>query len=121
MQVLLLSKNTKFIMERGQSLKVASFLDPIIKEYASVSLNLLHFTLHRTNFHLNGLTELLPEMEHDFRGSSVGVVVCGPETMKESVASACQQNCRKAFKINSMDRKEHQPLVFSFHSLSFSL
>ncbi|CAO2826413.1 unnamed protein product [Amaranthus hypochondriacus] len=65
--------------------------------------------------------ELLPEMEHDFRGSSVGVVVCGPETMKESVASACQQNCRKAFKINSMDRKEHQPLVFSFHSLSFSL
>lgn len=48
-------------------------------------------------------------------GSNVGVMVCGPESMKESVASACQLS--ECFKLGV---KRTEP-CFSFHSLSFTL
>ncbi|ONI08237.1 hypothetical protein PRUPE_5G166400 [Prunus persica] len=44
-------------------------------------------------------------------GSDIGVLVCGPETMKESVASVCQKKC---------GAKKQKP-NFSFHSLNFTL
>lgn len=44
-------------------------------------------------------------------GSDIGVLVCGPETMKESVASICQKKC---------GAKKQKP-NFSFHSLNFTL
>ncbi|KAF3633999.1 putative pseudouridylate synthase [Capsicum annuum] len=48
--------------------------------------------------------------------SNVGVFVCGPETMKESVATTCQLPS-KAFQNEGQD---HKPF-FSFHSLNFTL
>ncbi|CAL9030982.1 unnamed protein product [Prunus brigantina] len=44
-------------------------------------------------------------------GSDIGVLVCGPETMKESVASICQKKC---------GAKKQKP-NFSFQSLNFTL
>ncbi|BFG32481.1 hypothetical protein CerSpe_187550 [Prunus speciosa] len=44
-------------------------------------------------------------------GSDIGVLVCGPETMKESVASICQKK---------WGAKKQKP-NFSFHSLNFTL
>ncbi|XP_021733549.1 ferric reduction oxidase 8, mitochondrial-like isoform X1 [Chenopodium quinoa] len=65
--------------------------------------------------------DLLQKMESEFKGSNVGVVVCGPESMKDSVASACQQKCRQAFKFNSKEQQQQQQPFFVFHSLNFSL
>ncbi|XP_043687052.1 ferric reduction oxidase 8, mitochondrial [Telopea speciosissima] len=48
--------------------------------------------------------------------SDVGVLVCGPESMKESVASFCQQNSQ-GLKIGAKKRKPN----FSFHPLNFAL
>ncbi|XP_056686173.1 ferric reduction oxidase 8, mitochondrial isoform X2 [Spinacia oleracea] len=61
--------------------------------------------------------DLLHKMEGELEGSNVGVVVCGPESMMESVASACQQKCSKPFKSGS---KKQQPF-FVYHSLNFNL
>ncbi|CAL9030975.1 unnamed protein product [Prunus brigantina] len=44
-------------------------------------------------------------------GSDIGVLVCGPETMKESEASICQKKC---------GAKKQKP-NFSFQSLNFTL
>ncbi|PSS07744.1 Ferric reduction oxidase [Actinidia chinensis var. chinensis] len=44
-------------------------------------------------------------------GSDVGVLVCGPEGMKESVASLCQMSAQG----------QRKKPYFSFHSLNFSL
>ncbi|XP_057726276.1 ferric reduction oxidase 8, mitochondrial [Arachis stenosperma] len=50
-------------------------------------------------------------------GSNIGVLVCGPESMKESVAAACRKesNC---FKFGGEKRTEP---CFTFHSLNFTL
>lgn len=61
--------------------------------------------------------EILSELESKFGGSTVGVVVCGPESMNESVALACQQKSQ-AFKMGP--KKEQQPF-FVFHPLNFTL
>lgn len=66
--------------------------------------------------------ELLHEMESEFSGSNVGVVVCGPESMKESVALACQRKCCQAFKLVSKKQQQQpQQPFFVFHSLNFSI
>ncbi|XP_021762849.1 ferric reduction oxidase 8, mitochondrial-like [Chenopodium quinoa] len=65
--------------------------------------------------------DLLRKMESEFKGSNVGVVVCGPESMKDSVASACQQKCRQAFNFDSKQQQQPQQPFFVFHSLNFSL
>ncbi|KAK4756269.1 hypothetical protein SAY87_006396 [Trapa incisa] len=46
-------------------------------------------------------------------GSNVGVLVCGPESMKESVATACQGTCL-------VSCTKGRP-KFNFHSLNFTL
>nr|GMD33001.1 ferric reduction oxidase 8, mitochondrial isoform X1 [Ipomoea batatas]GMD36224.1 ferric reduction oxidase 8, mitochondrial isoform X1 [Ipomoea batatas] len=53
--------------------------------------------------------DIFAEFRNESRGSYTGVFICGPESMKESVALACQlssQACKPQF---------------SFHSLNFSL
>ncbi|KAJ8752032.1 hypothetical protein K2173_001058 [Erythroxylum novogranatense] len=49
-------------------------------------------------------------------GSNVGVLVCGPRAMKESVASICQIKSQGL----NMGAKGNQP-YFNFHSLNFTL
>ncbi|OMP09353.1 Cytochrome b245, heavy chain [Corchorus olitorius] len=49
-------------------------------------------------------------------GSNIGVLVCGPETMKERVASLCQQKS-KCCKIADQNKKAY----LSFHALNFTL
>lgn len=49
-------------------------------------------------------------------GSEIGVLVCGPETMTEAVASLCQQKSR-CFEIANNKRKPY----LSFHALTFTL
>ncbi|KAL3512756.1 hypothetical protein ACH5RR_025473 [Cinchona calisaya] len=49
-------------------------------------------------------------------GSNAGVFVCGPESMKESVALLCKPNSR-AFWVDGQKKK----LSVSFHSLNFTL
>ncbi|KAL3835237.1 hypothetical protein ACJIZ3_009973 [Penstemon smallii] len=49
-------------------------------------------------------------------GSDIGVLVCGPEAMKESVASAC----RLSSLVSQRDAKENIT-NFTFHSLNFTL
>ncbi|XP_074316833.1 ferric reduction oxidase 8, mitochondrial [Silene latifolia] len=62
--------------------------------------------------------ELVADTAREFGESSVGVVVCGPETMKESVALACQQ---KSHAVKLMAKKQHRSTTFDFHSLNFTL
>ncbi|MED6218176.1 hypothetical protein PIB30_024501 [Stylosanthes scabra] len=50
-------------------------------------------------------------------GSNIGVLVCGPESMKESVAAACRKES-KCLKLGGGKRTEP---CFTFHSLNFTL
>ncbi|XP_058102508.1 ferric reduction oxidase 8, mitochondrial [Magnolia sinica] len=59
---------------------------------------------------------LLSDFSMQTEGSNIGVLVCGPESMQESVASACR---RYSHKFN-MDGRKRKP-SFSYNSLSFSL
>ncbi|XP_019105285.2 ferric reduction oxidase 8, mitochondrial isoform X2 [Beta vulgaris subsp. vulgaris] len=79
-------------------------------------------TLEEHEIHYGGrpvFEELLHKMESEFSGSNVGVVVCGPESMKGSVALACQQTCRQHNKADS--KRQQRPPFFVIHSLNFSL
>ncbi|WCJ36130.1 ferric reduction oxidase 8 [Euphorbia peplus] len=55
--------------------------------------------------------DVLSKFASESGGSDIGVLVCGPETMKESVASLCQ--------LQLQGFKGNKP-YFSFHSLDFS-
>ncbi|KAK6123543.1 hypothetical protein DH2020_042716 [Rehmannia glutinosa] len=56
--------------------------------------------------------ELFSNFSSECGGSDIGVLVCGPEAMKQSVALACRLGKRNA--------KGNRP-YFSFHSLNFTL
>lgn len=56
--------------------------------------------------------DLFAEFPNEMAGSEIGVMVCGPEAMKESVALICKQNSQGVQK-----KKPH----FRFHSLNFAL
>lgn len=60
--------------------------------------------------------DILGKFKNEACGSDIGVLVCGPESMKESVASACQQEseCLK------LGVKKTEP-CFTLHSLNFTL
>ncbi|KAG4942762.1 hypothetical protein AAZX31_17G082400 [Glycine max] len=60
--------------------------------------------------------DIFGKLHDESDGSNIGVLVCGPESMKESVAFACQQEseCFKA----SGKRTES---CFTFHTLNFTL
>ncbi|XP_015069972.1 ferric reduction oxidase 8, mitochondrial [Solanum pennellii] len=60
--------------------------------------------------------DIFSQLANESKGSSIGVFVCGPETLKESVATTCQL-LSNGFQSGGQD---HKPF-FSFHSLNFSL
>ncbi|KAJ4961779.1 hypothetical protein NE237_021689 [Protea cynaroides] len=66
--------------------------------------------------HRPNLRDLLSQFPIQSGGSDVGVIVCGPESMNESVASFCRQNSQ-GLNICANKRKPN----FSFHSLNFAL
>lgn len=70
--------------------------------------------LEEHEIHFGGrpnLQDILSKFPNETGGSNVGVLVCGPETLKESVATLCRKNS-PALKKNP---------YFSFHSLNFEL
>lgn len=81
-----------------------------VEEYRALEEHEIHFT-GRPNFQ-----EIFSTFSDEISGSSVGVFVCGPETMKESVASLCLLNLQ-GFKKGAQKRKPY----FSFHSLNFTI
>lgn len=60
--------------------------------------------------------DVFTQFADESEGSNIGVFVCGPEAMKESVASTCQL-LSNGFQSGGQD---HKPF-FSFHSLNFTL
>ncbi|XP_042500888.1 ferric reduction oxidase 8, mitochondrial [Macadamia integrifolia] len=62
------------------------------------------------------LEDIISKFPIQSGGSDVGVIVCGPESMKESVASFCRQNSQ-SLKRSANKRKPN----FSFHTLNFAL
>lgn len=62
---------------------------------------------------MNG-ADVFREFGNEMGGSDVGVLVCGPESMKQSVAVACRQRS-KVFKTGAKKTN------FCFHSLTFDL
>lgn len=70
----------------------------------------IHFG-RRPNF-----KEMVAEFSNETQGSTVGVFVCGPESMKESVAIICRQNSH----VVCGEDKSRKPFL-SFHSLNFTL
>ncbi|KAL9375395.1 hypothetical protein Peur_032274 [Populus x canadensis] len=60
--------------------------------------------------------DIFSKFPNETGGSDIGVLVCGPVSMKESVASLCQLKSQ-GLNIGSMGKKTY----FSFHSLNFTL
>ncbi|XP_010442496.1 PREDICTED: ferric reduction oxidase 8, mitochondrial-like isoform X2 [Camelina sativa] len=64
------------------------------------------------------LEEILLEFEMNLRGwSSVGVLVCGPEPMKEGVAPMCRQRRPQCCGVEDSGNK-HMKMNLNFHSLN---
>ncbi|PRQ17225.1 putative ferric-chelate reductase (NADH) [Rosa chinensis] len=61
--------------------------------------------------------DIFAKFPNETGGSDVGVLVCGPEAIKESVASICQHKCG-GLKVGANNK---QNANFSFHSLNFAL
>ncbi|KAM0944172.1 putative ferric-chelate reductase (NADH) [Dioscorea sansibarensis] len=59
------------------------------------------------------LIDVLSELPRETGDAEVGVIVCGPESMRQSVASFCKTKGKKK-------RSKHENL-FNFHSINFSL
>lgn len=60
--------------------------------------------------------DIFANFPNETAGSDIGVLVCGPESMKESVASVCKQNSQ-GVQMGDKKKKPH----FNFHSLNFTL
>ncbi|KAI5562757.1 hypothetical protein BDE02_15G071600 [Populus trichocarpa] len=60
--------------------------------------------------------DIFSKFPNETGGSDIGVLVCGPVSMKESVASLCQLKSQ-GLNIGSRGKKTY----FSFHSLNFTL
>ncbi|KAL0341566.1 UNVERIFIED_CONTAM: Ferric reduction oxidase 8, mitochondrial [Sesamum calycinum] len=59
--------------------------------------------------------DIFSDFTSETGGSDIGVLVCGPESMKESVASACR------LALVSQKNAKGKRSNFSFHSLNFTL
>ncbi|GMQ09964.1 hypothetical protein CsSME_00053158 [Camellia sinensis var. sinensis] len=62
--------------------------------------------------------DVFSQFQNETGGSDIGVLVCGPETMKESVALTCQMNSEGGIRVLDTQRKKP---YFSFQSLNFTL
>ncbi|KAK1407217.1 hypothetical protein QVD17_38831 [Tagetes erecta] len=89
----------------GQEMKTSSLQsNPNLDEHE------LHFGA-RPNFH-----DIFSKFPNETGGSYVGVLVCGPEKMKESVASICRLSSQ-----GSITGAQSKKPYFNFHSLNFTL
>ncbi|KAF9671603.1 hypothetical protein SADUNF_Sadunf12G0064700 [Salix dunnii] len=79
-------------------------------EASTVEEHEIHFG-GRPNFQ-----DILSKFPDEIGGSDIGVLVCGPESMKESVASLCQLKSQ-GLNIGAKGKKPY----FIFHSLNFTL
>ncbi|OVA20614.1 FAD-binding 8 [Macleaya cordata] len=61
--------------------------------------------------------DIFSQFPNQTGGSNIGVLVCGPESMKESVALSCRQHSQGFITGGGKGRKPY----FSFHSLNFAL
>ncbi|KAG8378788.1 hypothetical protein BUALT_Bualt07G0021400 [Buddleja alternifolia] len=105
--------STAIIIRRRRLKKgLQSFSDKSVKKSSpETSRDLDEHEIHfegRPNFQ-----DIFSDFASEYRGSDIGVLVCGPEGMKECVASACRLSSQG----NSQEKKPH----FSFHSLNFTL
>uniref|UniRef100_A0A6M2EKW9 FAD-binding FR-type domain-containing protein n=1 Tax=Populus davidiana TaxID=266767 RepID=A0A6M2EKW9_9ROSI len=76
-------------------------------------------TVEEHEIHFGGrpdFQDILSKFPNETGGSDIGVLVCGPESMKESVASLCQLKSQ-GLNIGAKGKKPY----FIFHSLSFTL
>ncbi|KAK4438562.1 Ferric reduction oxidase 8, mitochondrial [Sesamum alatum] len=74
--------------------------------------------LHEHEIHFGGrpnFRDIFSDFTSETRGSDIGVLVCGPESLKESVASACR------LALVSQKNAKEKRSNFSFHSLNFTL
>nr|XP_010906716.1 ferric reduction oxidase 8, mitochondrial [Elaeis guineensis] len=72
---------------------------------------------HEINFGRRpNLIDILSEWSAEIEESKVGIFVCGPDSMQESVATFCRARLQKS---NGGDRK--QKCHFNYHSVNFSL
>ncbi|KAI9108761.1 hypothetical protein K1719_020066 [Acacia pycnantha] len=60
--------------------------------------------------------DIFGEFEDESGGTNIGVLACGPQSMKESVAMICQQKS-KCFNLGA----NKSQACFTFHSLNFTL
>lgn len=75
--------------------------------------------LEEHEIHFGGrpnLQDILLKFPSETCGYNIGVYVCGPESMKKSVALACKKTSQ-GFKISSKEKKP----FFTYHSLNFTL
>ncbi|XP_065874847.1 ferric reduction oxidase 8, mitochondrial [Euphorbia lathyris] len=96
----------KHIAERPAKVAESS---SVLETRCGVEEHEIHFG-GRPNF-----KDVLSKFGSENGGSDIGVLVCGPESMKESVASICQLK----FQGLNVAAKGNKP-YFSFHSLDFS-
>ncbi|KAL3628890.1 hypothetical protein CASFOL_027936 [Castilleja foliolosa] len=61
--------------------------------------------------------DILSKFSNECEGSDVGVLVCGPESMKESLAIACRQGLVSRGNAKGNNNRPY----FNFHSLNFTL
>ncbi|KAM3319162.1 ferric reduction oxidase 8, mitochondrial [Capsicum chacoense] len=96
--------------------EIPSFSEKESKAMKSIEAN-KGFDQHEIHYGARpNFKDIFSQFANESKGSNVGVFVCGPETMKESVATTCQLPS-KAFQNEGQD---HKPF-FSFHSLNFTL
>ncbi|CAI9112727.1 OLC1v1013209C1 [Oldenlandia corymbosa var. corymbosa] len=91
----------------------------VLEKTAKPSSTQRDHTLVEHEIHFGGrpdFKELFRKFTKEIRGSNVGVFVCGPESMKESVALTCKPNS-PAFRVDG----EKSKLSVNFHSLNFTL
>ncbi|KAI8543758.1 hypothetical protein RHMOL_Rhmol08G0242900 [Rhododendron molle] len=89
-----------------------------VKEIKPSLLESSH-ALEEHEIHFGGrpkLQDVFSQFPNETGGSDVGVFVCGPEGMKESVASLCQMKSQ-GIRMGAQSKKPY----FSFHSLNFTL
>ena len=94
------------------------FQGTILNPFLQFLLNLL-LELSVSNFSLCNYMlpiDIFSKFPNETGGSDIGVLVCGPVSMKESVASLCQLKSQ-GLNIGSRGKKTY----FSFHSLNFTL
>ncbi|PHT53925.1 hypothetical protein CQW23_08387 [Capsicum baccatum] len=96
--------------------EIPSFSEKESKAMKSIEAN-KGFDQHEIHYGARpNFKDIFSQFANESKGSNVGVFVCGPETMKESVATTCQLPS-KAFQNEGQDYKP----FFSFHSLNFTL